>query len=230
VEITEHRQIHTPRLVTIAHSAAIVVGEVHRAHGALAGVAPGGAADTAQGDAATCDRAKIPMQPVPPNSALDRTTLRRRYAATSAGGERERLGDFERAAHFFERQGMGLLDGLLGNASEIDPKKIQAEFAQVLASGEKIERAYQLIRDLFVFTDKRLILVDKQGITGSKIEYHSLPYRAITHFSIETGGHFDLDAELKIWVSGTAEPVQKQFNKKLNIYEVQSVLATYVLK
>ena len=125
---------------------------------------------------------------------------------------------------------MGLLDGLFGNAAEIDASKIQAEFTQILAPGERIEKAYQLIRDLFVFTDKRLILVDKQGITGSKIEYHSLPYRAITHFSIETAGHFDLDAELKIWVSGTAEPIQKQFNKRLNIYELQSVLAAYVLK
>jgi len=125
---------------------------------------------------------------------------------------------------------MGLLDGLLGNASELDPKKIQAEFAQILASGERIEKVYQLVRDLFVFTDKRLILVDKQGITGSKIDYHSLPYRSITHFSIETGGHFDLDAELKVWISGTAEPVRKQFNRKLNIYEVQGVLASYILR
>jgi hypothetical protein len=125
---------------------------------------------------------------------------------------------------------MGLLDGLLGNASEIDAAKLQTEFASVLATGERIEKAYQLIRDLFVFTDKRLILVDKQGLTGSKIEYHSLPYRAITHFSIETGGHFDLDAELKVWVSGSSTPFQKQFNKRLSIYEVQSVLASYVLK
>ena len=125
---------------------------------------------------------------------------------------------------------MGLLDGLLGNASEIDPHKIQAEFSRILAPAERIEKAYQVIRDLFVFTDKRLILVDKQGITGSKIEYHSLPYRAITHFSIETGGHFDLDAELKIWLSGSSAPIQKQFNKKLSIYELQSVLAAYVLK
>ena len=125
---------------------------------------------------------------------------------------------------------MGLLDGLLGNAAEIDPDKIQADFARILAAGERIEKAYQLIRDLFVFTDKRLILVDKQGVTGSKVEYHSLPYRAITHFSIETAGHFDLDAELKIWVSGSSTPIQKQFNKRLNVYELQSVLATYVLK
>jgi hypothetical protein len=125
---------------------------------------------------------------------------------------------------------MALLDGLLGNASEIDGSKLEAEFSKVLAPGERIEKAYQLIRDLFIFTDKRLILVDKQGLTGSKIDYHSLPYRAITHFSIETGGHFDLDAELKVWVSGSSTPFQKKFNKRLSIYEVQAVLASYVLK
>jgi hypothetical protein len=125
---------------------------------------------------------------------------------------------------------MGLLDGVMGNASKIDPAKIQAEFARILVPGEKVEHAYQLIRDYFVFTDRRFVLVDKQGITGSKIEYHSIPYRSITHFSIETAGTFDLDAELKIWISSTANPIQKQFNKKLSIYEVQSVLASYVLR
>jgi hypothetical protein len=93
------------------------------------------------------------------------------------------------------RQGeviVGLLDGVLGNASKIDATKIQAEFARILAPGEKVEHAYQLIRDYFVFTDKRFVLVDKQGITGSKVEYHSIPYRSITHFSIETAGTFDL--------------------------------------
>lgn len=125
---------------------------------------------------------------------------------------------------------MGLLDGMLGNASKVDPAKIQAEFSQVLAPGERVEHAYQLIRDYFVFTDKRFVLVDKQGLTGSKIEYHSIPYRSITRFSIETGGSLDMDAELRIWISGTPAPIQKQFNKKLNIYEVQSVLASYVLR
>ncbi len=125
---------------------------------------------------------------------------------------------------------MGLLDGVLGNASKIDPARIQEEFSQILAPGERVEHAYQLIRDYFVFTDKRLVLVDKQGLTGSKAEYHSLPYKSITHFSIETAGHLDLDAELKIWISSTAEPLRKQFNRKLSIYEVQSVLASYVLK
>ena len=125
---------------------------------------------------------------------------------------------------------MGLLDGLMGNASEVDPGQVQQEFAQILAPNERVERAYVLIRDYFVFTDKRLVFVDKQGITGSKVAYHSIPYRSITHFAIETAGAFDLDAELKIWISGQPVPFQRQFNKKLSIYVVQSVLASYVLK
>lgn len=125
---------------------------------------------------------------------------------------------------------MGLLDGLLGNASEVNVADVQKEYGNIMAEGERVEKAYKLIRDMFIFTGKRLILIDKQGVTGKKVEYHSIPYRSITHFSIETAGHFDLDAELKIWISGTQMPIQKQFNKSLNIYEVQSVLATYVLK
>src|SRR5688500_2402280 len=125
---------------------------------------------------------------------------------------------------------MGLLDGLLGNASEVDPSQIQTEFAQVLAPGERVEKVYQLIRDMFVFTDKRLIFVNRQGLTGKKVEYQSIPYRSVTRFSIETAGTFDLDAELKIWLTGSPTPIQLQFNKKLSIYAVQSVLAGYVLR
>ena len=125
---------------------------------------------------------------------------------------------------------MGFLSGLLGNASEVDASQLQAEFAQVLTPGERVEKAYSLIRDMFVFTDKRLIFVNRQGVTGSKVEYQSIPYRSITRFSIETGGTFDLDAELKIWLTGTPDPVQLQFNKKLSIYTVQTVLAGYVLR
>jgi hypothetical protein len=124
---------------------------------------------------------------------------------------------------------MGFFDGILGNASEIDAQKAQMEFARLLAPGEQIEKAYQLIRDSFLFTNKRLILVDVQGLTGAKIEYHSIPYHNIHHFSVETAGHFDLDAELKIHLSGGIV-VAKRFNKQLNIYEVHSVLASYVLR
>jgi hypothetical protein len=127
------------------------------------------------------------------------------------------------------RRLMGLLGGLMGNASEIDAGKVNAEFARLLTAGEQVEKAYQLIRDSFIFTNKRLILIDVQGLTGAKIDYHSIPYRSILHFSIETAGQFDLDAELKIFLAGGGQ-LAKRFNKKLNIYEVQAVLANYVLR
>jgi hypothetical protein len=124
---------------------------------------------------------------------------------------------------------VGFFDGLMGNASEVSITEVEKEFSRVLTTDESIDKAYKLIRDLFIFTNKRLILVDKQGVTGKKVEIHTIPYKNITHFSVETAGNFDLDAELKIWVSGSSTPIQKQFNKSLNIYEVQSVLADYVL-
>lgn len=125
---------------------------------------------------------------------------------------------------------MGLFSGLLGNASEVDIQGLEKDFEEIVFPGEQIERAYKLIRDLMVFTNKRLILVDKQGVTGKKVEYHSIPYKSITHFSVETAGHFDLDAELKIWISGTHEPILKQFKKDKSISDVQKTLAAYVLK
>jgi hypothetical protein len=70
---------------------------------------------------------------------------------------------------------------------------------------------------------------NKQGLTGNKVEYHPLPYKHITHISIDTAGHFDLDAELKIWIYGSPMPIQKRFSKHQNIYHVQSILFGYVL-
>ena len=125
---------------------------------------------------------------------------------------------------------MGIFNGLMGNASEANLESVRKEYSKILAGNERIEKAYKLVRDLFIFTDKRLILVDKQGVTGKKTEYHSIPYKSITHFSIETAGHFDLEAELKIWISGTALPIEKQFNSSLSIYELQQVLAEYCLR
>ncbi|MGG7164179.1 PH domain-containing protein [Clostridium ihumii] len=125
---------------------------------------------------------------------------------------------------------MGFFDGLIGNASEVKVEKIVEEYERLLAPSERIEKAYKLVRDVFIFTNKRLLLIDKQGVTAKKVEYHSIPYRSITHFSIETAGHFDLEAELKIWISGTSEPIEKTFNSSLNIYEIQTVLAEYVLR
>lgn len=124
---------------------------------------------------------------------------------------------------------MGIFDGLMGNASELDVEGVRKEYAEVLTSSETVQAAYKVIRDTFIFTNKRLILVDKQGVTGKKTEYLSIPYKSIVSFSVETVGTFDLDAELKIWISGNSMPLQKKFNKSANIYKIQNTLAEFVL-
>ncbi|HEX8520243.1 MAG TPA: PH domain-containing protein [Pseudonocardia sp.] len=124
---------------------------------------------------------------------------------------------------------MGLLDGIRGNASRVDPTAAAQEYGRLLAQGEQVYAAYVLVRDAILFTDRRLILVDKQGVTGRKVEYHSVPYRAVTHFSVETAGTFDLDAELTIWISG-GQSIARQFGKGVDVYEVQALLAGFVAR
>lgn len=126
---------------------------------------------------------------------------------------------------------MGLFSGLLGNASQKDNNKVEEQLRDVLVPGEQVELAFALIRDLIVFTEKRLILVDKQGMTGKKTSYKSIPYRSISRFTVETSGHFDLDAELKIWISSAMEPAEiLQFKSDKNIVQIQQALAAAVLK
>lgn len=124
---------------------------------------------------------------------------------------------------------MSLLDGLLGNATEVSLDKLKKEFSPILIEEENLEKAYKLVRDMFVFTNKRLILIDKQGLTGSKVDFQSIPYSSIIRFSKESAGLFDLDAELKIWIRGESLPIKKEFRKNNNINEAYLILSKYVL-
>ncbi len=125
---------------------------------------------------------------------------------------------------------MGILDGIFGNASKMNMEELEEKLEKIIIEGEKIEAGYTIIRDYFVFTDKRLILANKQGVTGKKVEYHSIPYNNIRQFSTESAGTFDKDSELKLWIAGLQEPVVKEFGKKSSdIFEVQKMLAKHIL-
>jgi hypothetical protein len=128
---------------------------------------------------------------------------------------------------------MGLFTGstkqTTASAGSSETKKLHTEYSLLLVDGEIIEIGFTVTRDVFLFTNKRLILVTVQGISGKQIDYFSVPYRNITKFSIETGDKFDLDAELKIWIGGDTIPLEKKFNKDVSIYELHKVLARHVL-
>ena len=126
---------------------------------------------------------------------------------------------------------MGIFSGLSGNAAETDIDDVKKDYGKLLGQNEQVIQAYKWVRDLLIFTDYRLILVDIQGATGKKVDYHSIPYKSIRHFAVESTGHFDLEAELKIWVAGLgAEPLVYTFSKDADVYRVQALLAECVGK
>lgn len=98
----------------------------------------------------------------------------------------------------------------------------------LLINGEGIISAYRGIRDYVVFTNKRIISVNVQGMTGKKKDFTSLPYAKISAFSVETAGHFDLDSELELWFSGLGK-VKFEFSGNSNIVEIGQIIGSFAL-
>ena len=100
--------------------------------------------------------------------------------------------------------------------------------APILVEAEEIIGSYQSIRDGVVFTDKRIISINIQGITGKKKDFTSLPYSKIQAFSVETAGTFDLDSELDLWFSGVGH-VKFEFIGAADISYICKVISKRVL-
>ena len=123
-----------------------------------------------------------------------------------------------------------IFNAIIGNATQISNEEIRADYPQMFLEDENIEIAFKLVRDKWIFTSKRLIFVDVQGLTGSKKEFHSIPYKSIYHFSVESAGTFDMDSEIKIWIAGGNGPITKQMKKGFDVNALQRVLTYYTCK
>lgn len=107
--------------------------------------------------------------------------------------------------------------------------KTYADFiAPMFVPGEEIIGTYQAIRDGVVFTNKRIIVINVQGITGKKKDATSLPYSKIQAYSVETAGTIDLDSELEIWFSGLGK-IKLEFVAKANVAEICKMISMHVL-
>ena len=76
--------------------------------------------------------------------------------------------------------------------------KLRKDCPGLLLEDERVRMAFKAIRDKFHFTSHRILVKDKQGITGKRTEYKSMPYHSVKAFSVETSGSFDADSELKV--------------------------------
>lgn len=119
-------------------------------------------------------------------------------------------------------------NGSLFKLAPTDPQQIGPSILPILIADEQIVSAYRAVRDSVVFTTKRLIAINVQGLTGKKTDYTSLPYSKIQAFSIETAGTFDLDSELELWFSGLGR-VKLEFKGRVDIRHLGQLIAGYVL-
>ena len=109
----------------------------------------------------------------------------------------------------------------------ISPCDIPDDVSEILVEGEKPVCAYKTIRDSAIFTNKRLIVRDAQGITGKKVEVYTLPYSSIVMYSTENAGRLDFDAEVEMWTK--AGRITISLRKGVDIRALDKVLATYIL-
>ena len=110
----------------------------------------------------------------------------------------------------------------------VDNNDFARMIVPMFASGEQIIQTFRGVRDGVVFTNKRIIAINVQGITGKKTDYTSLPYSKIQAYSVETAGVFDLDSELDLWFSGMGR-VRFEFVARANVSEICRIISERVL-
>lgn len=121
-----------------------------------------------------------------------------------------------------------VLDANLMNLRAIKNSDVRGEIPSLLVSGESIVSAFQTVRDQVIFTNKRVFVVNVQGITGKKTSYFSYPYSKVQYFGIETAGVFDIDSELILVFSNGAR-LQFDFKSNVNIREISALISGYIL-
>lgn len=112
--------------------------------------------------------------------------------------------------------------------SPVAPESMMERVGPLLVEGEIIIAAFKAIRDFVVFTSKRVIAVNVQGITGKKVDYTSLPYSKVQAYSVETSGLFDLDCELDLFYSGIGR-IRFELRGKVNVVELSRQIAAHIL-
>lgn len=112
---------------------------------------------------------------------------------------------------------------------EVDPAEITEKYGSLLLPDEEVLTAFKAVRDTVFLTTHRFVLIDVQGITGSKVGVQSIPYRSIVRFSVESAGTFDLDSDLNIWVSSAAMPITVKVSRKADPQAILRTLAEHVL-
>ena len=119
-------------------------------------------------------------------------------------------------------------DGFFARLKQVNNDAFGKIINDFLIPGEFVISAYKSVRDGVVFTNKRIITINVQGLTGRKQDYTSIPYSKISTFSLETAGFFDLDSELELYMSGVGK-LKFQFTGSTDVKVICKAISTYTL-
>lgn len=106
------------------------------------------------------------------------------------------------------------------------------ELRKFINDNENIQFTVRTLRDYAIITDKRILISEKQGLTGTTVDYYTIPYRSILTYSIEMAGWFDLNSQLKLVLNGGTEVEIKFYPDKQRescLHRLYEVLNDYVL-
>lgn len=106
--------------------------------------------------------------------------------------------------------------------------RFEKELDPILIHGEEVIDCYKSVRDGVIFTNKRIIVISVEGVTGKKKDITSFPYSKIQAFSVESSGVFDIDSELELWLSGMGK-ARFEFTGGTNVYDVCRLISNFVL-
>ncbi|MBQ9048866.1 MAG: PH domain-containing protein [Solobacterium sp.] len=119
-------------------------------------------------------------------------------------------------------------DANLLNLRSISQNEIRPEVPRLMMDGEQIIQAFKTVRDQVIFTDRRIFVVNVQGITGKKISYFTYPYSKVIYYGIETAGVLDVDSELVLAFANGAK-LQFDFQTTVDIRRLSQVISHYIL-
>lgn len=115
------------------------------------------------------------------------------------------------------------------NLNEISISSVHYDVAELLVPDEKVIQAFQNIRDQLVFTDKRLFIINVQGITGKRVSYFSYPYSKVLYYGIDVaGGPSDNCSILRLTFINGSE-LLFFFNLKVNIRKICAYISKFIL-